>query len=189
MIYLLITGIVLITVLVGGLVFYRLHRHSVLSRTLFSLLASGVALLGLGFVLIGAFYAALVEPWPLSLRQGPDTDYARSCFERHLEEVPSPTVVEVYCREEWGPHGDSIYSIRFSFDHHSQVEKLAQRKDMYQVEDPDRSGYEYYRGPSWWPTEAELLALPEAYAYRQYEEEHLWVDPAARIAYFQKSGF
>jgi len=102
---------------------------------------SGGALLIIVFALIGAFYVALLEPWPLSLRQGPDTNYARSCFERHLEEVPSPTVVEVYCREEWGPHGDSIYSIRFSFDHHSEVERLAKRQGMYRVEDPDRSGY------------------------------------------------
>jgi hypothetical protein len=188
-IYLLITGIAFITVLVGGVVFYRLHRRSFLSRLLYSLLASSGALLGIGFVLIGAFYAALVEPWPLSLRQGPDTDYARSCFERHLEKVPSPTVVRVYCREAWGPHGDTVYSIRFSFEDHSQVERLAQLQDMYQVEDPDRRGYAYYRGPSWWPTEAEWFALPEAYAYRQYDEEHLWVDPAARIAYFQKAGF
>ena len=189
MIYLSITVIVLICVLAGGVVFYRLRRRSALSRLLFSLLTSGATLLGIGLFSIGAFYALWREPWPISLRQGPDTNCARICFERVVGEELPPTFFGVCCREDWGPFGDSTYSIRFSFDHCSQVESFVQLNDLRRGDDTDRSGFDYYSGPAWWPTEVDLFALPEAYVYQGYEKERMWVDPVAQIAYFQRASW
>lgn len=120
---------------------------------------------------------------------GADTSYAHACFERVVREELPPTFFWVCCRENWGPFGDSTYSISFSFDHRSQVEWFVQRMDLRKVDEPDRSGFDYYAGPAWWPTEIELFALPDVYRYANHEHETLWVDPTARIAYFQKASW
>lgn len=191
MIYLILFIIVIAGIcgLASWVVFRRFRRRTVLTRLLFSLLASTVALLAIGVSLIGTFYVLWIEPWPISLRQGPDNSYAHACFERVTGEDLPPTFFGVYCREDWGPFGDSTYSIRFSFDHRSQVDQFVQLMDLRQIDDPGRSGFEYKTGPAWWPTEIEMFALPAAYRYAKHEYETFWVDPAARIAYFQKASW
>lgn len=177
----------LIALLVGGSVAYRLRERPALSRWVIALLATGAAFIGPWLALIGALLAALYESWPISLRQGPDTDHALACFERRLRGPRPIDVEDVYCREEWGFGGDSIYSVRFSFSDRASIEALARRMELQRVADPARPGFRHLDSSSWWPAEAELRALPEAYG--SGDREYLWIDPTARIAYYQRAGF
>jgi len=187
MIQLLVYGPFLLAAIAIGVVYYRLRRRRVGARLTISALCGAGVFAGIWLVLIGVFYAALLEPWPLSLRQGPDTDFAHTCFKRHLwvSEHPS-SVFGIYCRDEWGFGGDSIRSIHFSFSDRLQVLQIPRLKELKRVDDPNRRAFRYTRGPAWWPSEARLRALPEAYELQG--REYLWLDSVAQVAYFQ-TGF
>ena len=175
--------------LAGVWAFVRLRRYAVPARVALSLACSALAFVTIWAAILGAFYVALIEPWPLSLRQGPDTDYARACFERYFGEAPPPDVRDVHCREEWGFGGDSIESIRFGYADADVVERVAAHLRLVRSPDADVRGLRYIRGPAWWPNEAALLALPVFYRFESDPRESLWVDPDGRVAYWQQAGF
>jgi hypothetical protein len=160
-------------------------------RPLVRVLAGGAALLGTLSVLAAAFaglvIAALFEPWPLSRRQGPDTDYARAAFEGHLGVAPGASVSNVYHRDEWGFGGDSIQSIRFDFDDPSIVAEIVARQRLEEVPPEGLPQVRYLHGPSWWPERAALAALPRVYARGRID--FLWVDEENGRAYFQRAQF
>jgi hypothetical protein len=184
---LLIPATVLAAVVAGLLVARRLTRRGARLPFLWGCLAGAGAFTGCWALLFGAALAALFEPWPLSLRQGPDTEYARACFERQLRRPPPPGFVDLYCRQEWGFGGDSVHSIRFTYPEDLAAAAVARHLGMDRVGEPDRSTLRYLRGPPWWPSRAELSGLPRVYRRGPYAV--LWMDPVSRTGYYQKAAF
>ena len=144
----------------------------------------------------------LWQPWPLSLKQGPDTDYARDEFRRAFGfEVP-PSVSAVHARRvaimgEWTQH------VRFSFDDPMLVEDIVERFDLVRITEEDRSGslvgfVRVRSAPaSWWPVArvnaAEVVYVdPDTLAFARGEPQGtrvsriLWLDATGRTVFYKE---
>ena len=135
----------------------------------------------------GLFFAAAVELWPLSRRQGPDTAFSRSCYAELLGAAPPADVTDIYCRKEWGFGGDSIDSMRFTFRESSTVRVVVARMRLEAVAASERNRVRYLSGPRWWPTQAELSRVRDV--YQRHHRDFLWIEPTSREAYFQRANF
>jgi hypothetical protein len=154
----------------------------VVAKVLLALLAS----LAVAVILVaGLIWAVLTEPWPISRHQGPDTDYAKTLYRVLLNTPPPAGVQGLYAREEWGFGGDSIYSLRFRFEDPAIVAGIVATPRWERVRIEDLSRLRYLAAPQWWPSEAKLRGLTEAYQNRNVEV--LWVDRANRQVYFQRA--
>lgn len=146
------------------------------------LLAAIAITASLAFALV-----VLLEPWPVSLRQGPDTTYAKEAFERQLGDPPGLGITEVYAREEWGFGGDGIVSIRFHYRDDAFPEELRAALALEPLDTEARAIARVLAGPGWWPSAAVLRGLRDAWGRAGVET--LWVDRGARLAYFQRANF
>jgi hypothetical protein len=137
-------------------------------------------------VIAGLVLGALFEPWPFSLRQGPDTAFSRMCYAELLGETPPGDVTRIYCRKEWGFGGDDILSIRFAYQRAATVEAIVARLQLEAVDASERDGARYVSGPAWWPEQHRLLRTRDVY---RRSREFLWVDEEAMEAYYQHANF
>lgn len=174
-----------LAVVVGILVGRRCSGKTMPMRLTIAAASAGATFVGCWALLIGALLSYLFEPWPLSLRQGPDTDYALGCLRKHLD-VTEAAVASVYCREEWGFGGDTVYSIRFGFADADQISRIVDKRQLVPFALKDGRP-RYISAPRWWPSERELaqLDLP----FTRGGTEYLWVDPKSRTAFYQKARF
>jgi hypothetical protein len=146
------------------------------------------SLMVIGILIVGLIWAALFEPWPLSRRQGPDTDFAKSMYRRLVGSEAPQGVRDLYARDEWGFGGDSIYSLRFRFEDPEIAAMIAANAGWERVRPEDLGRLRYLAAPSkWWPTEKRMRGLAEAYHRRSIEA--LWIDRANHTAYLQVANF
>jgi hypothetical protein len=138
-------------------------------------------------LIAGLFLAAIFEPWPLAIRQGPDTAFSRECYAEFLGDPPPIDVMRVYCRKEWGFGGDSISSIRFAYRATSTIDAIVTRLQLAAVPASERDGVRYLSGPRWWPAKDRLFGVRQVYQRRRIE--FLWVDSEAMEAYYQHANF
>lgn len=174
-----------LSVVVGFLVSRRRSETSVTKRWLRGIASAAATFLGCWVLLVGAFLFFLFEPWPLSLRQGPDTDYAFDCLREHLN-LTAEAATSVYCRKEWGFGGDTVYSIRFRFAEANQFDRILDERQMVRFSVKDGKP-RYISGPGWWPSETEMrkLELP----FTRGGTEYLWIDFKSSTAFYQMAGF
>lgn len=94
-----------------------------------------------------ALLVMLFEPWPLSLRQGPDTATAKAGFADEFGDDASG-VSRVYYRKESG-WGDATIYLRFDVDQGARLSTLANAAGLvaYATGAPRPSPP---KGPSWW---------------------------------------
>lgn len=149
---------------------------------------------------LGGVLCWLTEPWPLSLRQGPNTEFARACYRRYLGEIPYKVIHQIYCREEWRLHPlGSISSLRFSFRDTAALRETIKRRSFVPVSVENRSSIRYLSGPSWWPERERLSTATQVYKYKpslrllSYDWSvsaslFLWIDEEAGEAFFQQAG-
>jgi hypothetical protein len=166
---------------------WSLRNRRVVVRVLASLAGAVATACVVGVLAVGLLLAALFEPWPLGLRQGPDTTFSRACYAEFLGGLPPVDVTRVYCRKEWGFGGDSIYSIRFAFRATSTVQMIVKQRQLETVAEAERDKVRYLSGPGWWPHRTQLSQARDVYQRRGIE--FLWVDSASMQAFYQQANF
>jgi hypothetical protein len=134
----------------------------------------------------GAFLALLlafvVQPWPISLRQGPDTAYAREGFARHLRFAPPAEVDDLHYRGEG--IRDATYWIAFRCSDPAVVERIAAELGLAPVEGEIRGlGDPYARRSVWWGRDEGVS--PDA-AWSRGEVYYLWHARAAGRVYYEE---
>jgi hypothetical protein len=147
----------------------------------------------------------LWQPWPLSLKQGPDTQTARAGFENVLGFAAPATVSAVYYRKV-AIMGEATHHIRFTFDDTAVVEEIVGRFDLLRVPPEDRSralvGFvRVHSAPaSWWPAErvngADTVYVDRhTWAFARGDPQGtrfipvsriLWLDEAARTVFYRE---
>ncbi len=93
------------------------------------------------------FLIAIYQPWPLTLLEGPDTDFARAGFEQICGREPPASVSGVYYRVR-GPRDPVIY-LRCEGVDRALLEHVVARLKLEAVGEPRAAG-DY---PSWWPSD------------------------------------
>lgn len=177
MILLIILAAVLMGVGVGVLAGRRPRAGTGLPIRIAVGLLAGLATLCLLVVLLMILiYVSLVEPWPLSLRHGPDTDYARDLFDRHVDRAGSDHVTDVYAWRQWGGPGEHVFFSCFVPRDPGLPGRVVRQWRLGPVSDAVRSGLRTWDdGPHWWPAPEVLAAArpmfsdgggnPQAYTY------------------------
>ena len=154
----------------------------------------------------GALFISAREPWPLSLRQGPDTDHAKQGFKRLFGFAPddSQSPLNFYSFNV----RDASYFITFRYDDPDLIARIAAARDLVnapiEARDDARFGLRTHRTQwSWWrpdeinatdrlfvdrPT-AEKIAGTRAWNSPTGYSRILWVDEATRTAYYRELEF
>ncbi len=108
---------------------------------------------------------ALFQPWPLTLCEGPDTEFARAGFARICGIEPPPSVRSIHYRVD-GPR-DPTFFLRCEGADRVLLERVAARLRIEAV-GPETSLAlaSIGRAPAWWPSEPDLafdavLASPD----------------------------
>lgn len=155
-------------------------------------LLAAMALLAVAWVPAAGLTTVLVlveEPWPLSLRHGPDTAAARAIFRQHLGFEPPAAVTKLYAREVFAGPGEHVTSIAFTYLDDGVIDAVVAQASLVRVPDGDVRRLRAQQGPAWFPVEGVLRQLREAYRQKESDRpdvfRHLWVDRANRRVYFQ----
>ncbi len=116
-----------------------------------------------------AFLAILFEPWPLSLRQGPDTAAAKAGFADVFGADPADGVPAVYYRKK-GAWNNSVIYMRFDIDQPARLASLANAAGLvaYASDAPLPSPPD---GPSWWDARSLDTATM---LYVEVRAGHVW---------------
>ena len=175
-----------IATVLAFLVFANSRLRRGISRALLALIvfASTLAILWVAMVAVLLYF--VLEPWPRSLRQGPDTQYSRECFEKTLGCKPAEDFSTIYCREEWSFGGDSVHSIRVQFRDSTAVTELIKHLALT-IATSDQLPARYLSGPGWWPERNLLDSMTEV--YERQGGEFIWVDRQNKIVYYQRAFF
>jgi hypothetical protein len=151
------------------------RRHAALTYGARAYVVYSRVFLALSWVAASAVTAGLVwmeEPWPLSLRQGPDTSLARGVFQRNFGVEPS--ISNVYARVDWS---GTMY-LAFSFEDAALVERIVERWSLRPARSTDPAEVVLAR-LSWFPSAEALRQLPERYvndSSRGGTSTLMWVD-------------
>lgn len=188
-----VTGIVLVAVtpLVAGLAALAARRSPLEARPAGGMRLARRLLLGVAWLPLlagAALWTLLTEPWPLSLRHGPDTDAAREAFADALGYAAPPGLHDLYARRAWGGPGEEIVYVAFRFDDPAVLDELARRLGLARVEPAEVPGLDAFDGPSWWPSRSELAGRPEGWRRTGSTPQafvHLWVDRVEGRAWLQ----
>ncbi len=180
-------------------------------RRLYRRLSYGFVFAGwLAIALPALFWGAVMlrawEPWPLSLRQGPDTESAREGFTQLFGAPEAGSVSDVYFYSF--TLRDVSYNLRFRFADPVAIEQIVRARDL--VEAPawarrdTRFDLRAWNGHlSWWPPE-EINAAGRIFVDRRTGEKIagtlpresamsfsrvLWVDEARGLAFYREIEF
>jgi hypothetical protein len=151
-------------------------------RALFTLRGSIVIvwlMVSVPFVL----YVVVLQGWPVSMIQGPDTGYAREGYARVVRTDPPETVSAVYYRV----HGwdDETRLLRFMTTGTDEVDQIVARYDLVPVPEPGHVSVGPHP-PLWW------LSREQAKACQHYSAQgeggtlrsvRLWHDQARGIVW------
>ena len=185
-----LTPALVVLIPVVGLIVWWLRRSGARPRRAYALLSA--AFLALSWVPMAGMmmiHALVAEPWPLSLRQGPDTASAREAFRQAFGNEPPASVSMLYARMEWAGPGEHITSIAFSYTDDAVLRGIVDKLALRAVPPEEIAQLGAFPAPSWFPSSAMLKQLPEAYKQPRTDDPqvfvHLWVDRARRKVYFQ----
>ena len=129
---------------------------------------------------------AVYQPWPFSLREGPDTEWARGGFEQTFAFAPPASVEELYCRRVSFWQSKEIYA-KFTYGDDRITARILGKLRM---EKGEPRGYQEIRRhfPSWW-----LRGIPEhdnatlEYHHRPsaaHAGESVWIDRESKTLYY-----
>jgi hypothetical protein len=123
--------------------------------------------------------------WPINLREGPDTAFARRQFEDHFG-FPPDGVSGLYARRAWEFGDGNTYRLKFQFQDPSTIEKIVVATGLQPVPDSElRAAWTVEsEPPEWWPSSG-FSGYDQAFQHPS--RPRLWVDRASRTAYYRSS--
>lgn len=129
------------------------------------------------------FVVVMLRLWPVSLSDGPDTDYAREGFAKETGFKPPLSVSKIYYHSV-GFMTDGSVRLRFQVTSPGVVQRIAAQKKMTrQVE----SMREKVRGPRWWREKSKKEELE--YYTRKVKLKgswSLWFDPETGTVWYEE---
>lgn len=153
-----------------------------------------------------ALYVAAVEPWPLSLRQGPDTETARQSFRDHFGFDAGGSVTEIYAYS-FNLRDSSTY-LRFRVRDASVIDRVVRAKDLSVLpdtmrRDPRANAHAGEARLSWWQRDridasktvyvdrrtAERLVGTAATTLGHHAISNLWLDSESGLAFYRELEF
>jgi hypothetical protein len=128
-------------------------------------------------------WVAVTQPWPLTLRHGPDTNYSRQGFSRHMGFPPPASVSGIYYRADEG-WLDSAYHLRFTCQDRDLVTQVVARLQLQETNKATMGLLS--KSPDWWDEKARRKGLrafarePGGYYW------YLWYDPVTGTVWYEE---
>jgi hypothetical protein len=129
-------------------------------------------------------WIGVTQPWPLTLRHGPDTEYSRQGFARLIGITPPASVSNIYYRADEG-FLDSGYRLRFTCKDSSVVSHVAARLQLQATDNPTLGLLS--TTPKWWAEKLQPKGI------LQYARElpgkyywYLWYDPTTGTVWYEE---
>lgn len=160
------------------------NEHSGATRVYFGVSRAMMVLAWLASCVPVAFFVMITQPWPLALRHGPDTRYAKAGFERLIGFAPPSSVSEIYYRADGG-FLDSEYRLRFRCNDSSVVTQMVARLQLQETNKPTTRLLS--QSPRWWAERMQRRRLLQ-YAREQPGKYYwyLWYDPVTGIVWYEE---
>lgn len=136
------------------------------------------------------FIAVMFQLWPISLRAGPDTDYAREGFEKEIGFKPTSSVSKIYYRSE-GFLTDGNGYLRFQSSSPDVVQQIVADRKMMWTDEWNMMKSSSSRLPKWWSEKSTRQGL-ECYSQkdRQYGPwYYLWYDRDSGTVWYEERDF
>jgi hypothetical protein len=159
------------------------QEHSRATRVYLGASRALLALVWLASCIPIASFVMIIQPWPLSIRHGPDTQYSRQGFVTLVGFAPPPSVTDIYYRADEG-FRDSSYRLRFRTSDSAVVTQVVTRLQLIETNNVQGllSG-----SPKWWleRTQRKNLLL---YAREQSGKHYwyLWYDPVTGMVWYEE---
>ncbi len=139
-----------------------------------------------------ALAVAVFQPWPLSLREGPDTEWSRSGFEATFGFVAPGSVTELYYRKFSFRRSEEVY-VKFRFREPAVVDEIMESLRLEESGRPQTYAVirDHFRDR--WFTENRPAAekLTECYESHRAPEadQFVWIDRPANLFYYMAVDF
>lgn len=129
-------------------------RLRLYTRLSLGFVSVGWLLIALPALFWGAIFLRAWEPWPLSLRQGPDTAYAKDGFEQLFGHPTSESLSSLYFYSF--NVRDATYYVRFDYDDPAVIDTISQSRDLVRAPAEARADTRFDLRASdshlgWWP--------------------------------------
>ena len=131
------------------------------------------------------FFVGITQPWPLTLRHGPDTGYAREGFTTHAGFAPPSSVSRIYYRIDSG-WLDVCYRLRFKVSDPAVVQRIVRHRKLAESEE-QKMGLPFSRAPKWWKEKRGKRELkcyfrenPGGYYW------YLWYEPESGTVWYEE---
>ena len=123
--------------------------------------------------------------WPINLREGPDTEFARARFEEHFG-FSALGIDDLYCRRQWEFGDGNSYRMRFRFHDRATLDRLVEAARLTPRQaDLSESWVVELDPPHWWPERG--FAGHQQVFQALHGRPRLWVDEANGVAYYRSS--
>ena len=130
---------------------------------------------------------AVFQPWPFSLREGPDTEWSRSGFEATFGFPAPESVTKLYCRKFSFRQSQDVH-IKFRFRDPAVVDEIMQSLRMGESDRPQTYTVIQRHFRSRWLTENKPASeqITECYEapWVSGERHFVWIDRPARLFYY-----
>lgn len=159
------------------------QEHSRATRVYFGASRALFALVWLASCAPIALFVMIIQPWPLTIRHGPDTQYSREGFVKLVGFAPPPPVTEIYYRADEG-FRDSGYRLRFRTSDNSVLKQVVTR---LQLTETNHIHGLLLASPKWWSERTQRKGLL-LYAREQPGKYYwyLWYDPGTGTIWYEE---
>lgn len=131
-----------------------------------------------GLLIVGASHH-----WPLNIREGPDTAFAKERFQEHFG-FPPTGVGGLYCQRGWEFGDGNTYRMTFHFEDPAILEKVVRAAGLDPMQEGELAASWVVESgpPHWWPGPGfsgyDLV-------FRRHAQPRLWVNGATQVAYYR----
>jgi len=127
------------------------------------------------------------EPWPVSMRQGPDTHFAETKLQKHFSYINLSSISDVYYRD-LNVKKDNDIKIRFHCDDVKIIDKIVDEMELVKNHSMVDRLYSVDNKLMWWPKENDVdeknidCYFNESEAHS--EAIYLWCDRSNKDVYY-----
>ena len=134
-----------------------------------------------------ALAVVVIQPWPFSLREGPDTEWSRPGFEAAFGFPAAESVTELYYRKFSFWQSNEVY-VKFQFRDPAVVDEIMESLQMGECDRPQTYAVIQHHFRSRWLTENKPASekITECYEspWVSGGQHFVWIDRPARLFYY-----
>jgi hypothetical protein len=134
-------------------------------------------------VWLGILSTIASHRWPINLREGPDTTFAKYGFQDHFGLAPE-RVNDLYYRRGWEFGDGNTHRMRFHFRDPAIIDSIVRALGLKALPEEESTPIWVIESehPEWWPSQG---VSRSARVFQRHSRPRLWVDDETSTAYYR----